>query len=132
MRISGINNINFRSVTPIITKTGNLPKIEEQLIEKVSDRGFELVDATSMYSSISNDRGSCWEAVNTGKYDVGFLITGKEYQKWVCSAPGWKTLATVAKHLDYNAEAIPNGEVNEKTLEKLAKRISEPFLNKKK
>ncbi len=27
---------------------------------------------------------------------------------------GLKTLATVVKHLDYNVEAIPNGEVNEK------------------
>lgn len=125
MNISGINNINFRSVTPIITRREKLPKIEKQILKHVPDRCFELVDATNMYSSISNDKGLCRKVVNAGKYSVGFLITGKEYQKWVCSAPGWKSIATVAEHLDRDAEIIPNGKISKKTLEKLINRINE-------
>ena len=126
MIINSISNVNFRSVTPIFTKPGNLPKIEKQLREQTNGKEFDLADGTSLYKDIPNTGGICWQAVNKDGFDVGFLVTGKECRAWSMMEPGWTSINSPTRHIDKTEEIIPDGKINKTTLEKLVNRINEP------
>ncbi len=125
MRIGSINNVSFRSVTPIATKPGNLPKIEKQLKENANGVSFDLNDCTHLYEGIPNTGGVCWNAVNKQHLDLGFLVTGEEYHKASVKELGWSSEAAPTRHIDKDIEIVPD-KFDKKTLNKLTERIKEP------
>lgn len=90
MRINGINNTNFKGVTPVIMKEGSIRDLERNLNSKAK-HSFYLQDATYLYEfpyGVSDVKGVLRKAVKNG-CEVGLLVTGKDYSDMLCLKEGW-------------------------------------------
>ena len=112
------NQTAFGSVTPIIAKKGGIKMLEKSIGKQKGN--FHLQNATHLY--IGNPKtGLLGQAVAQGK-EVGFLVTGPEYEKAMFMEHGWSSETAPSRHID---RAILNiGEKFNSATTKLITRIN--------
>ncbi len=110
MRINNVFNMHFKSVVPVVTKKGNLESIKRDL-EQYTDQDFVLKDFTSLYEKGCVVNGSFYpNLVKTGKFDVGFLVAGDSYKKWVLGEGNWNSKNAPLSHVSSQAVIIASDE----------------------
>ncbi len=127
MRINFAPNVNFRSVTPIITKKNDFHNVKDVIDLLAPNDDYCITNATDLYKKHPSV-GKLTNAVKEGK-EVGFLITGKEYLNYIHFENDWASETAPTRHIDKKPVRFSNADIkDDDTLDKfseLIKRINE-------
>lgn len=96
--------VSFKGVTPVIGKPGTIKTLSEELKNSAGLASYELQNATSLYREgspfILNPQGIFAKSVREEGKEIGFLVTGPEYEKWAWMEQGWGGEAAPSRHID--------------------------------
>lgn len=106
MQINGVGSLHFKGVTPIIANNKSTLKTIEKVLDTQQDEldGALLENMTPIYQTW-NDGSKMGKAAQKGK-EVAFLITGEDYLKYCTGASGYKTQASLTRHVDRDPVVI--------------------------
>lgn len=88
--------MHFKGVTPVIANDKNALRKLDLQTEKFDN--VLLEDMTPVYETW-NDDSEIGKAVKEGK-EVAFLVTGEDYVKYCLGSGGYKTQASLTRHID--------------------------------
>lgn len=100
MQINCVGGLQFRGITPIIADSKkDIKKIEDVVETQQAELDGAMVeDMTPVYKTWGDDT-KMGKAAAKGK-QVAFLITGEDYVKYCTGASGYKTQASLTRHVD--------------------------------